>query len=135
MSGVPETDVELLRCAPPVDITLFPDAQANRIAQDFGRCLPFIYLDIILTAFSFIYGQIRENISKYIFFFRQKRLFKRPVDSGNFWSIAYSIAWSLAQRYGRVFLFESLYIAVWSIQLGCFALLCKCKCIFWSLAI
>ena len=72
MSGVPETDVELLRCAPPVDITLFPDAQANRIAQDFGRCLPFIYLDIILTAFSFIYGQIRENISKYFFFFDRK---------------------------------------------------------------
>ena len=72
MSRVPETDVELLRCAPPVDITLFPDAQANRIAQDFGRCLPFIYLDIILTAFSFIYGQIRENISKYIFFSTEK---------------------------------------------------------------
>ena len=37
MSGVPETDVELLRCAPPVDIALFPDANANRIAQDFGK--------------------------------------------------------------------------------------------------
>ena len=37
MSGIPKTDVELLRCAPPVDITLFPDAEANRIAQDFGK--------------------------------------------------------------------------------------------------
>ena len=37
MSGVPETDVELLRCAPPVYIALFPDAEANRIAQDFGK--------------------------------------------------------------------------------------------------
>ena len=37
MSGIPKTDVELLRCAPPVDITMFPDAKANRIAQDFGK--------------------------------------------------------------------------------------------------
>ena len=37
MSGIPKTDVELLRCAPPVDITLFPGAKANRIAQDFGK--------------------------------------------------------------------------------------------------
>ena len=41
MSEVPETDVELLRCAPPVDIALFPDVQANMIPQDFGRCLLF----------------------------------------------------------------------------------------------
>ena len=38
MTGIPGTDVELLRCAPPVDITMFPDAKANTIAQDFGKC-------------------------------------------------------------------------------------------------
>ena len=38
MSGIPRTDVELLRCAPPADITMFPDAKANRVAQDFGKC-------------------------------------------------------------------------------------------------
>ena len=37
MLAIPKTDVELLRCAPPVDITLFPDVKANRIAQDFGK--------------------------------------------------------------------------------------------------
>ena len=37
MSEIPKTDVELLRCAPPVDITMFPDARANMIAQDFGK--------------------------------------------------------------------------------------------------
>ena len=31
------TDVELLRCAPPVDITMFPDVKANMLAQDFGE--------------------------------------------------------------------------------------------------
>ena len=97
MSEVPETDVELLRCAPPVDITLFPDVQANRIAQDFGRCLPFIDLDCF-----FIYSWANKGKYLEIYFFSQKKLFKRPVDSGNFWSIAYSIAWSLAQGYGRV---------------------------------
>ena len=37
MTGIPRTDVELLRCAPPVDITMFPDARVNMIAQDFGK--------------------------------------------------------------------------------------------------
>ena len=37
MSGIPLTDVELLRYAQPVDITMFPDAKANMIAQDFGK--------------------------------------------------------------------------------------------------
>ena len=37
MAGIPRTDVELLRCAPSVGITMFPDAKANMIAQDFGE--------------------------------------------------------------------------------------------------
>ena len=37
MSGIPRTDVELLRCVPLVDITMFLDAKANMIAQDFGE--------------------------------------------------------------------------------------------------
>ena len=63
MSGIPETDVELLRCAPLVDITLFPDAQANRIAQDFGRCLPFIYI------FIYLWVNKRKYLEIYIIFF------------------------------------------------------------------
>ena len=40
MSGIPRTDVELLKCAPPVDIAMFPEAKDNMIAQDFGEyCL------------------------------------------------------------------------------------------------
>ena len=40
MYGIPRTDVELLRCAPSVDIAMFPDAKDNMIAQDFGKyCL------------------------------------------------------------------------------------------------
>ena len=37
MSGIPRTDVELLRCALPVDIAMFPEAKDNLIAQDFGE--------------------------------------------------------------------------------------------------
>ena len=36
MYGIPRTDVELLRCAPSVDIAMFPEARDNMIAQDFG---------------------------------------------------------------------------------------------------
>ena len=43
MSGIPRTDVELLRCAPPVDITMFPDAKANMLAQDFGKCFTCLF--------------------------------------------------------------------------------------------
>ena len=40
MYGIPRTDVELLRCAPLVDIAMFPEAKDNLIAQDFGEyCL------------------------------------------------------------------------------------------------
>ena len=40
MSGIPRTDVELLKCAPLVDIAMFPEAKDNMIAQDFGEyCL------------------------------------------------------------------------------------------------
>ena len=68
MSEVPETDVELLKCAPPVDITLFPDVQANRIAQDFGRCLPFIYLDCF-----FIYSWANKGKYLEIYFFFDRK--------------------------------------------------------------
>ena len=37
MSGIPRTDVELLQCAPSVDIAMLPDAKDNMIAQDFGE--------------------------------------------------------------------------------------------------
>ena len=37
MYGIPRTDVELLQCAPSVDIAMFPDAKDNMIAQDFGE--------------------------------------------------------------------------------------------------
>ena len=69
MLEVPETDVELLRCAPPVDITLFPDVQANRIAQDFGRCLPFIYLDCF-----FIYSWANKGKYLEIYFFLTEKV-------------------------------------------------------------
>ena len=40
MYGIPRTDVELLRCAPSVDIAMCLDAKDNMIAQDFGEyCL------------------------------------------------------------------------------------------------
>ena len=59
-----------MKCAPPVDIAMFPEAKDNMIAQDFGEyCLNI-------------------NISKYIdryqyvFFFCHKNEFKQPVDSG-----------------------------------------------------
>ena len=40
MYGIPRTDVELLRCAPSVDIAMFPEAKDNMIAQDFSEyCL------------------------------------------------------------------------------------------------
>ena len=40
MYGIPRTDVGLLRCAPSVDIAMFPGAKDNMIAQDFGEyCL------------------------------------------------------------------------------------------------
>ena len=37
MSGILRTDEELLRCAPPVDIAIFPEAKDNMIAQDYGN--------------------------------------------------------------------------------------------------
>ena len=37
MSGIPRTDEELLKCAPPVDIAMFPEAKDNMIAQDYGK--------------------------------------------------------------------------------------------------
>ena len=37
MYGIPRTDVELLQCAPSVDIAMFPDAKDNMVAQDFGE--------------------------------------------------------------------------------------------------
>ena len=37
MSGIPRTDVELLQCAPLVNIAMLPDAKNNMIAQDFGE--------------------------------------------------------------------------------------------------
>ena len=37
MSGILRTNVELLRCAPPVDIAMFPEAKDNMIAQDFSE--------------------------------------------------------------------------------------------------
>ena len=55
MSGIPKTDVELLRCAPLVDITLFPDAKANRIAQDFGKCSICIYSWVNIEKYYDIY--------------------------------------------------------------------------------
>ena len=37
MSEIPRTDEELLKCAPPVDRSLFPEASDNLIAQDYGK--------------------------------------------------------------------------------------------------
>ena len=37
MFGIWRTNEELLRCAPPVDIAMFPEAKDNMIAQDFGE--------------------------------------------------------------------------------------------------
>ena len=37
MSGILRTDEELLKCAPLVDIAMFPEAKDNIIAQDYGK--------------------------------------------------------------------------------------------------
>ena len=37
MSGIPRTDEELLKCAPPVDIAMFLEAKDNMIAQEYGK--------------------------------------------------------------------------------------------------
>ena len=37
MSGILRTKEELLRCAPLVDIAMFPEAKDNMIAQDYGK--------------------------------------------------------------------------------------------------
>ena len=47
MSGILRTDEELLKCAPPVDIAMFPEAKDNMIAQDYGKyCNKGKYLPI-----------------------------------------------------------------------------------------
>ena len=58
MSGIPRTDVELLQCAPSVDITMLQDAKDNMIAQDFGE-----YCLCTSMSKSWI------NINVYIYFF------------------------------------------------------------------
>ena len=37
MSEIPKTDEDLLKCAPPVDRSQFPEAKDNLIAQDYGK--------------------------------------------------------------------------------------------------
>ena len=37
MSEILRTDEELLKCAPPVDRSMFPEARDNFIAQDYGK--------------------------------------------------------------------------------------------------
>ena len=69
MSGIPRTDKELLRCAPPLDIAMFLEAKDNMIAQDYGKCCKNV------------------NIYQYIFFCHVNK-FKRPVDSGLFGQIS-----------------------------------------------
>ena len=102
MSGILRTNVQLLKCAPPVDIAMFPEAKDNMIAQDFVEyCLNI-------------------NISKYIgryqyvYFFCHKNEFKRPVDS----DVLGQNYMLTAGRLGFVMLVKkSCFLSNWSLQI------------------
>ena len=54
MSGIPRTNEELLKCAPPVDIAMFPEAKDNMITRKYGK---------------YYNSEIDVNIYPYIYFF------------------------------------------------------------------
>ena len=61
MYGIPTTDAELLRCAPSVDIAMFPEAKDNMIAQDFCEYCLGTNMREYMDKYQYIYI--------YIFFF------------------------------------------------------------------
>ena len=55
MSGIPRTNVELLKCAPPVDIAMFLEAKDNMIAQDFGEYCLSINISKYIDRYQHVY--------------------------------------------------------------------------------
>ena len=63
MSRIPRTDVELLRCAPLVDIAMFLEAKDNMIAQDFGEYCINININKYIDRYQYIYFFVIEIYS------------------------------------------------------------------------
>ena len=59
MSGIPRTDVELLRCAPLVDIAMFLEAKDN--TQDFGEHCINININKYIDRYQYIYFFCHRN--------------------------------------------------------------------------